>query len=261
MEPLITAALALLIYMTTAYVVSLILKDNGIADIAYGGGFALLAWSTYLLGGGSLAGFFISLLATIWALRLSIRIFLRNHGKPEDFRYRAWREAWGKTFIWRSYLQVYLLQGTVIFLVSLPLTLTNIFGTDGTLGALSALALILWGAGFFFEAVGDYQLARFTGNPENKGKIMDRGLWRYTRHPNYFGESVMWWALALFAATVLWPSLVLVVATFISPVLITFLLLKVSGVPMLEARFAGNPQWEAYKARTSVFLPLPPKRA
>ena len=203
----------------------------------------------------------ISVLATVWALRLSVRIFLRNHGKPEDFRYRAWREAWGKTFLWRSYLQVYLLQGLVIYLVSLPLTLTNTLGTEGTLGTISAFALVLWGIGFFFEAVGDYQLARFTGDPENKGKIMDRGLWRYTRHPNYFGESLMWWALALFAATLLWPSPVLTLAVFVSPVLITFLLLKVSGVPMLEARFAGNPAWEAYKARTSVFIPLPPRRA
>lgn len=261
MEPLISSAIALFVYMTSAYVVSLIIKDNGIADIAYGGGFALLAWLSYVLGGGSLAGFFVSVLATVWALRLSVRIFLRNHGKPEDFRYRAWREAWGKTFLWRSYLQVYLLQGLVIYLVSLPLTLTNLFGTEGTLGIVSAIALVFWGVGFFFEAVGDYQLARFMGNPENKGKIMDQGLWRYTRHPNYFGESLMWWALALFAATVLWPSSTLALAVFVSPLLITFLLLKVSGVPMLEARFAGNPAWEAYKARTSVFIPLPPKRA
>jgi steroid 5-alpha reductase family enzyme len=123
------------------------------------------------------------------------------------------------------------------------------------------LGLVIWLKGFFFESVGDWQLARFMRNPENKGKIMDKGLWKYTRHPNYFGESIMWWGLAITSCAVLshvWG--IGSVAAFIGPAVITFLLLKVSGVPLLEAHFAGNPAWEEYKARTSVFIPLPPKK-
>lgn len=260
MDILLTALIFLFVYMCLAFVLSLIRRDNGTADIAYGWGFVLVAWTTFLLGNPGPAAFVASLLATVWAARLSVRIYLRNIGKPEDFRYKEWRDAWGKTFVLRSFLQVYVLQGAIIFLVALPLSLLNIYGAGTGIGVVAAIAFVLWGIGFFFEAVGDYQLARFIGNPSNKGKVMDQGLWRYTRHPNYFGESLMWWGLALAAYATLEPlmdSSALIV--FVSPILITFLLLKVSGVPLLEKRFEGKPEWEAYKKRTSVFLPLPPK--
>lgn len=259
---LLTAAGALFVYMCIAFVVSLVRKDNGTADIAYGWGFALVAWATFFLGTQSVLGFLLSTIATVWAARLSIRIYLRNHGKPEDFRYKKWREEWGNTFVLRSFLQVYMLQGLVIFLVSLPVALTNLFaGTAANVFMpLAAFGIALWFVGFYFEAVGDYQLARFLGKPENKGKVMDQGLWRYTRHPNYFGESLMWWGIAIAScAALVSMNALLALAGFVSPILITYLLLKVSGVPMLEARFAGNPEWEAYKKRTSVFIPLPPK--
>lgn len=261
MSILLTALLTLALYMTLAFVVSLVLRDNGIADIAYGGGFALVAWVTYALGTPGLAALVATILATVWALRLSIRIYLRNHGKPEDFRYRKWREEWGKTFVLRSFLQVYMLQGAVIYVVALPLALLNAYSLGAGLSALALLGFLLWAVGFYFEAVGDYQLARFLGDPANKGMIMDRGLWRFSRHPNYFGESVQWWGLALVALATLFPLLgAYALLAFLSPVLITFLLLKVSGVPLLEKRFAGEPAWEAYKAKTSVFIPLPPRR-
>lgn len=261
MDILLTALIFLFVYMCIAFVISLIRRDNGTADIAYGWGFVLVAWTTFLFGNPGAAAFVASLVATVWAARLSVRIYLRNIGKPEDFRYKEWRESWGKTFVLRSFLQVYVLQGAIIFLVALPLSLLNIYGAAAGIGLGVAIGFLLWGVGFFFEAVGDYQLARFIGNPMNKGKVMDQGLWRYTRHPNYFGESLMWWGLALVAYATLEPLMGLSALTvFLSPVLITFLLLKVSGVPMLEKRFAGQPLWEAYKAKTSVFLPLPPRK-
>ena len=259
MDILLTALTLLFVYMSLAFVISLIRRDNGTADIAYGWGFVLIAWTTFLLGTPGSAALVASLLATVWAARLSVRIYFRNVGKPEDFRYKEWRDAWGKTFVVRSFLQVYVLQGAIIFLVALPLSLLNIYGAGTDIGLTAALGFVLWGIGFFFEAVGDYQLARFIGNPQNKGKVMDQGLWRYTRHPNYFGESLMWWGLALVAYVTIAPLMGFpALLAFVGPVLITFLLLKVSGVPLLEKRFEGKPEWEAYKKRTSVFLPLPP---
>lgn len=260
MDIFLTALLFLFVYMCGAFVISLIRRDNGTADIAYGWGFVLVAWTTYLFGNPGLVAFLASVCATLWAARLSIRIYLRSVGKPEDFRYKEWREAWGKTFVLRSFLQVYVLQGAIIFLVALPLSLLNVYGPGSTLPTLALVGFTLWIIGFFFEAVGDYQLAQFLKNPKNKGAVMDKGLWRYTRHPNYFGESLMWWGLALSAVSVLLPFIGLgALAAFISPILITFLLLKVSGVPMLEKRFEGKPAWEAYKKKTSVFIPLPPR--
>lgn len=267
MHPFFLALAALFLYMCGAFVISLIRKDNGIADIAYGWGFVLVAWITFTVGTHSIHGILVSLLATIWAARLSIRIYLRNKGKPEDFRYRAWREQWGKTFVLRSFLQVYMLQGSLIFIIALPLTLVNLYGplvVPGSIPDLIALVgLLAWLKGFYFETVGDWQLARFMKNPDNKGKIMDQGLWRYTRHPNYFGEATMWWGIALISSASLYltGSVVLTLAPFIGAATITFLLLKVSGVPLLEARFAGNPAWEVYRARTSVFIPWFPKGA
>lgn len=260
MEILLTALGVLAAYMCAAFVVSLIRRDNGTADIAYGLGFALVGWVSYVLGGGSVVGFLVTVLATVWALRLSLRIFLRSRGKPEDFRYAAWRQEWGSSFVLRSFLQVYLLQGAVIYLVALPVLLLNVYGGDFGIGVIGIVGLLLWIIGFFFEAVGDAQLDAFIRKPENKGHVMSAGLWRYTRHPNYFGESLMWWALALVAFDTLMLTLALpwALVPFAGAALITFLLLKVSGVPMLEKRFAGNPEWEAYKTRTSMFVPFPP---
>ena len=260
MHPLLIALGVLAVYMTAAYVISLVRRDNGTADIAYGLGFALLGWITYVLGTGSIIGLIVTILASVWAIRLSLRIVLRGRGKPEDFRYAAWRKEWGNTFLVRSFLQVYVLQGAVIFVVALPVTLLNVYGGELGLGLVGMIGLSLWIIGFLFETIGDAQLDRFIKNPKNKGHVMSKGLWRFTRHPNYFGESLMWTALALVAYDTLSLTLNLPgsLLPFLGAGLITFLLLKVSGVPLLEARFAGNPEWEAYKARTSMFIPLFP---
>jgi steroid 5-alpha reductase family enzyme len=261
---LLLAAAALFVYMCAVFVISLIRKDNGTADIAYGWGFVLVTLVTYAPGMRGSFSFLATVLATIWATRLSIRIYLRGRGKPEDFRYKKWRDEWGTSFLVRSFLQVYILQGIIIFIVVLPISLLNLYGTttiDSQVIVLGYLGILIWFKGFFFETVGDWQLGRFMRDPNNKGKIMDKGLWKYTRHPNYFGESLMWWGLGLTSFAILTLSWgISAVVVFVGPALITFLLLKVSGVPLLEAHFEGNPAWEAYKAKTSVFIPSFPRK-
>ncbi|MDB5237507.1 MAG: 3-oxo-5-alpha-steroid 4-dehydrogenase 1 [Parcubacteria group bacterium] len=262
MNPFIIAAIFLFIYMCFAFVISLIRKDNGTADVAYGWGFVLLAWITWAHGTPGIPAFVADILVTIWAARLSLRIYLRGRGKPEDFRYKKWREEWGKTFVVRSFLQVYMLQGLVIYLVSIPVMMLNAYNGVIIFGLIALFGLVVWLKGFCFEVIGDAQLARFMGSSQNKGHIIQTGLWHYTRHPNYYGESLMWWGLAFVsfgtvgATHPLWFAAI----AFVGPILITFFLLKVSGVPLLEAHFAGNPEWDAYKAKTSVFIPWFPKK-
>jgi steroid 5-alpha reductase family enzyme len=193
-------------------------------------------------------------LVSIWGLRLTWHIFVRNRGKSEDYRYLAWRKEWGKWFYIRSYFQVYLLQGLFLFLIVSPVLLIN-KNAGGSLELLDFLGVIVWLIGFYFEVVGDAQLARFIKNPENKGKLMQDGLWAYTRHPNYFGEVTQWWGIWLIAISTPggWLGI-------IGPITITFLILKVSGIPMLEQKMEKNPAFESYKKRVSMFFPLPAKK-
>ena len=239
--------------------VALFLENNSIIDIVYGPLFVLGAWS--------MASFWIwktdrqwilLILVTLWGLRLGIRILRKNWKKPEDFRYRAWRENWTKQgmlyFFLRSLGQIYLLQGLVILVVSLPI-LIAFSQVQASLSLINWIGLVVWCIGFFFEVVGDFQLDRFVRNKDNAGKIMTMGLWQYTRHPNYFGEATMWWGIFLLVL-----GLPFAIVAILSPLLITFLLLKVSGIPMLEARWAGRPDWEEYKKKTSAFFPWMPKK-
>jgi steroid 5-alpha reductase family enzyme len=256
MESLLISLGVLLAYMSVLFVIGMATKNNAIADVGYGIAFMVVITATVLqFPQTTLLTLVVALLPFVWGLRLAFRIYMKNKGKPEDFRYRAWREQWGKTFVVRSFLQVYMLQGLVVFAVALPVLLAIAYPTSTTF-SLVVLGIAVWLVGFFFEAVGDYQLDRFIKNPLNKVKIMSLGLWKYSRHPNYFGESAMWFGIAIAGAGLT----ALPLLGFVSPLLITFLLLKVSGVPLLEKHFEGNPEWEAYKARTSVFLPLPPKK-
>lgn len=242
------------LYMTTAFVVALAKKRNDVADVAWGLGFILIAFVSLvdrrrIDARAVIATTFV----VIWGARLAYHIWHRQRRRPEDFRYRAWREAWGKWFLPRSYAQIYLLQGFLMLLVSSPIRFIN-RGPALPLGWLDLAGMAVWLIGFFFEAVGDWQLAQFMKDPANKGKIMDRGLWRFTRHPNYFGEVTMWWGLWLMALGVPGGGL-----SIIGPLLITWLILRVSGIPMLEKRYENDKAFQAYKARTSAFFPLPPK--
>ena len=235
------------IYVTLWFFLSLILKRNDLADIAWGPGIFLVGLVGYFFSEGG-----ISLLLTIlmgtWALRLALRIGLRNLKKKEDRRYKELAASWGRWFLLRSYLQVFLLQGLLMIFVGYPALHIASFGSEVSLFVY--LGLAIWFIGFFFEAVGDYQLDQFLGNPQNKGKIMRYGLWKYTRHPNYFGEVTQWWGI--FVMVVFSP---LGLIAIVSPLMITYLILFVSGIPMLEKGFLGNPEFEEYKKRTSAFFP------
>ena len=242
-------------YMTLWFVISLLKRRNDVADVAWGLGFVLLAWTSFLISGTSGArGLVAGILVSIWGLRLAWHIHARHRGKPEDFRYLAWRREWGKWFYPRSYAQVYLLQGAFLFVVALPVLMIN-RSPGGRFGFVEILGVCIWLFGFLFESVGDTELARFTKDPDNRGNILQTGLWRYTRHPNYFGEVVQWWGIWLIAVGVPggWIGIV-------GPLTITFLILKVSGIPMLEKKMAENPDFMEYKRRTNEFLPWFPKK-
>lgn len=253
---LLAALAVLLVYMTVLFVVGTALKNNGVADIGYGIAFIVLIATTLALAPPtSLYALALALLPFIWGIRLAHRIYHKNKGKPEDFRYKAWRDAWGNMFLIRSFFQVYMLQGLVVFFVALPVTLAIVYPAPFPDPVPFFVGVVLWCIGFYFEAKGDAELDAFLKNPANKGKLMMSGLWKYSRHPNYFGESLMWFGIALASYGISLLSFL----GFVGPALITFLLLKVSGVPMLEKKWEGNPEWEAYKKRTSVFIPLPRK--
>ncbi len=247
---LVTVAFGIWLYMSTVFLIALAKKDNTVVDTAWGLGFVLIAWLTAWHTGLWLPRHVLLLcLVTIWGLRLSIHLYLRNKNKGEDPRYAAWRTAWGTDVVWRSYLQIYLLQGVCMFIIAMPLT-TVLLSTNNSLAITDLLGLLIFSIGFLFETVGDYQLKQFVHNPANHGKIMDQGLWHYTRHPNYFGEATMWWGMWLIALSVPYAWLAL-----ISPLTITGLLVFVSGVPLTEAQYADNAAYQAYKKRTSAFFP------
>jgi steroid 5-alpha reductase family enzyme len=255
-EILILTAATVFVFVTLLFVLSVILQRNDVADVAWGVGVVLARIPAYVLSGeGSFIASLVLGLACVWGARLSLRIFLRNRKKGEDFRYRVWRESWGRFFFVRSYIQIYLLQGFLMLVVGYPLIHVSLFAGDATVPGLVWLGALVWAVGFFFEVVGDYQLDRFMGTSHAPGTVLTSGLWRYTRHPNYFGEVTMWWGIGLMVLTI--PHGVF---ALIGPLTITFLILKVSGIPLLEKKFADNPLFQKYACETSVFFPLPPRR-
>ncbi|MGI6379627.1 MAG: DUF1295 domain-containing protein [Anaerolineae bacterium] len=253
----LTGGLVILLYMVLLWVVSLALKNSSIVDIFWGAGFVLAVWLYHGLTPEGLVArkWLISLIVTVWGLRLSGHILWRNWGKPEDFRYAKWRRETGHSWWWRSFFKVFLLQGALMWIISTPLLGAQTQAPRSHLIWLDFAGMVVWAVGFFFEAMGDLQLARFKADPANKGQVLDRGVWRYTRHPNYFGDATQWWGFYLIAlaAGAWW--------TIFAPLIMTGLLLKVSGVALLEKTLKETkPQYADYIARTSAFFPLPPKR-
>lgn len=247
-EIILSGLVYVLAYMTAWFVVSLILKRNDVADMAWGLGFVGMSWLMYSQNNGSL-GLIMAILVTIWGVRLASHILSRLRKKGEDYRYAEWRRQWGKWFLVKSYFQVFILQGLLMWIISASLmVMAN--HMDQRIGVLPILGMIIWIIGFWFESTADRQLKDFLANTKNKGKLIQTGLWKYSRHPNYFGEVTVWWGLWLMTiGTGYWYL------SLISPMTITFLITKVSGVPLLEKKYEGRPDWEEYKRRTSVLIP------
>ncbi|HEX6258349.1 MAG TPA: DUF1295 domain-containing protein [Candidatus Saccharimonadales bacterium] len=242
------------VYMTAWFAVARVVGRNDVADIAWGLGFAVVAWLAFLVAPqNDIRAAIINLLVTIWALRLAYHIYRRNAKKPEDTRYQDMRKQWGSHPYLYAYVKVFLAQGFLLLLIALPVAFANQY--PGGFMWWHGVGLAVWALGFFFEAVGDYQLSQFIKNPANKGKLMTSGLWRYTRHPNYFGEVTQWWGIFLMALVGGWTWLAV-----IGPITITLLILKVSGIPLLEKKMQQNPGFKQYASTTSKFLPLPPRK-
>lgn len=240
--------------MVSLWLLSLKLRDASIVDIFWGSGFVIVAWVTFFhAGGGTTRALLVPALVSAWGLRLSAYLLWRNHGRGEDPRYVAMRARHGAKWPLRSLFIVFGLQGALMWLISLPVQHAVRASAPAELGALDWLGVALVVVGVFFEATGDWQLARFKANPANKGKVMDQGLWRYTRHPNYFGDFVTWWGLFCFAAAVgsWW--------TVVGPIVMSTLLMRVSGVPLTEKGMRGRPGFDEYLRRTSSFFPRPPR--
>jgi steroid 5-alpha reductase family enzyme len=245
------SAAAVLVVALVAFAVGMALRRHNVADVAWGLGFAVVAVVALVASAGHGVGprrWLLVAVTTVWGVRLAGHIFWRNRGGGEDPRYEKMLSGRGAWYVLGT---VYLGQGALIWLVSLPVQVGMPGRWPGT--ALLAAGGLLWACGLFFEAVGDWQLGRFVADPSNRGQIMDRGLWRYTRHPNYFGDACVWWGIFLIGFGS-WGSLV----TLVSPLVMTYLLVWGSGKRLTEKRMvASKPGYAAYAARTSGFIPLP----
>lgn len=249
------SAQIIFVFMNVMFLLAQLKKDNSIVDIGWGLGFlTVTVFLTYNLGLNDTVHQVFLAMISLWALRLAGYIFNRNQGTGEDFRYAAWRKEWGKHAVWRAYLQVFMLQGLIMWIVLSP-AYAILSNPTQEFNVYHIIGILLWMIGFYFEAVGDHQMMRFKKDEANKGKVMDQGLWRLTRHPNYFGEALLWWGLGAYSFTpdFWWLSL-------IGPAVITFLLLKVSGVAMLERKYDGNSKYAEYKRTTNAFIPWFPKK-
>lgn len=256
--PFTGSLLLVLAILTGLWGVSLLIRDASIVDIFWGPGFAIQAWYYFFVessGPGNFRNILLCLLVSIWAVRLALHIGIRNWGKGEDFRYRQWRTDGGKNYWWISWLRVFVLQGLLMWVVGSILLISQSEPRLIVPTGLDLFACLLWLVGFYFEAVGDWQLVRFKRNPANQGKVMNTGLWKYTRHPNYFGDAVIWWAWFLFAVQVPFGW-----AFIAAPLLMTFLLMKVSGAALLETTLReSKPKYAEYIRKTSAFFPWIPK--
>ncbi|MFX1497332.1 MAG: DUF1295 domain-containing protein [Promethearchaeota archaeon] len=260
------SALTLFIYIFIAFIVGTIKKNNAIMDIFYGPTYFVVAMTSFILNLVFTSTYcirqvIISLLVLIWAVRLATYVFIRNRGKPEDYRYKAMRERWKKNIALKSFFKIYLFQGIIVFLVCFPVWFVNISENPCVVSLIDFggitlwLGSVIWLIGFLFETIADYSLYKFLQNPTNKGKIMTKSVWKYSQHPNYFGEVTQWWSFFVIALAVPFGFI-----TFIGPLYITFQIIKVSGVRLLNKRFAGNEEYVEYKKRTSSFIPWFPKK-
>jgi steroid 5-alpha reductase family enzyme len=254
MAELILTLIVVFALMTVGWIISIVRRDASVVDIGWGLGFVLIAWASYLrFAEGELWARLLLGMATVWGLRLAIHVARRNLPKGEDYRYKAMREKGPDTFARDSLFTIFYFQGVLMTVVSLPLQ-WGISRPPPT-AVLAYLGLAIFAVGLFFEAVGDWQLAQFKADPANRNRVMDKGLWRYTRHPNYFGDFCVWWGIYLvaLAAGHWW--------TIVGPLVMTALLMRYSGAGLLEKTIGKRrPGYEEYVERTNGFFPGPPKK-
>lgn len=247
---LIHSAVGILIFVVVVYCIAQYIRDNSIVDIAWGMGFILAAGIAFFESGSFFTqNLLVNALVFVWGLRLSVYIFVRHRGKGEDYRYKEMREGWGSNVALMGLLKVFLPQAIVMFIIAFPVLVINCFPHDGFM-ITDMAGLMIWILGFYFEAVGDQQMFSYKKDPANKGKVMRTGLWKYTRHPNYFGEAAMWWGIFLIAIPSGYWYL-----SFWSPVVITLLIVKVTGVELLEKKYKDHPEYQQYIQTTNSFLP------
>jgi steroid 5-alpha reductase family enzyme len=246
----------LFLYFFLIFIIGQIIKDNSIVDIGWGSGFVLSAIFTFFRAEQvGIKGILITSFITIWGLRLTYHLAKRNLGKPEDYRYVQMRARWGRRHVLiKAFFNVYFLQFIIQAIVTLPVIYGN-SSLEQEFLWFNWFGVLLWGIGFFFEAVGDYQLKVFKKNPQNRGELMKQGLWSFTRHPNYFGDSGMWFGIFFMAISEMSGLWIIV-----SPLLMTFFLVFVSGVRLLEKKYEGREDFERYKKETNAFIPWFPKK-
>lgn len=249
--------LVIMILMTSLWIISVFLTNVSIVDPFWGMSYVLAGiWYYLQTDGFEIRKQIVLALVIIWGLRLSIYLMWRNFGKGEDFRYKQFRKDYGeKRYWWVSFFQTFLLQGILAWFISAPLLAAMYYSNNSALGIFDYLAIIIWIIGFTFEAGGDFQMARFKSKSTNKGKVLNKGFWKYTRHPNYFGDATVWWAYGLFsiAAGAYIPIL--------GSILMTFLIIRVSGVMLLERSLKDKkPEYQDYIRKTSAFIPWFPKK-
>lgn len=248
------SSLLMVLYMGLMFVIAQIKKDNSIVDIAWGMGYILIALYSLFKNGLFLPRqLLVTFLVILWGLRISGYLFIRNYGKGEDPRYTKMKQHWGKYMPLYSFFIVFMLQGFLILVISYPVMLVNNSSNPG-LNLLDIIGATVWLFGFLCESIGDIQLYLFLKKSENKGKVFQLGLWKYTRHPNYFGEMLLWWGIWLISLSVPlgWSGI-------ISPLTVTYLLIFVSGIPMTEQQMASLQGFDEYKRRTSILIPWFPK--
>lgn len=247
---ILVAAIIIFAYMALFYIIALLLKNNSVVDIGWGLGFITLISILHIFFPVLyIRKILITFLIVLWGFRLAAFVFARNIGKTEDSNYARFCEKWGKRFFLFLFFKVFILYGLIMLIMAYPIIL--VFNSDpSVLTIYDIIGVMLFIFGFLFESISDYQLAKFKSKPENNGKLMINGLWKYSRHPNYFGEVVLWWGLFFIAlsSNYGWTGI-------ISPLLITIILTCIYGIPSLEKKFKGREDWEAYKAKTPKFFP------
>ena len=251
---LILGLVAILIFFTALWAYSIRIQNSSIADVGWGPGILVIGLTYYFTSDGfPLRAQLTLILLAIWGFRLGAHLGIRNRLEGEDYRYVRWRDDYEDSWWWFSYIKVFLLQAVIAWIVSLPIYFSIVSLTPAELTMFDYVGVAVFLVGLIFESLGDEQLRRFRANRANKGKVLDTGLWRYTRHPNYFGEAMVWWGFGLIGvATGGIPGL-------IGPAVLTYLLIYVSGVSLIEATLINKQGYIHYVGRTPAFLPLPPQ--